>query len=787
MADVHFQVAKHDLSILDPSTGNTIGFVLSKDEQGNPFYQELDGQALVDLYSTSPTQISTNPEEELILGTSSYHAGFGLQYGDLKDPYRYFQSYNMFMWQKGVAMAGWDSTALTVDQITWTSPTGHVDGGSVWANETNAYDDNTGTYATDTAVGQNTYTDYLELTMSSADITGVRVWGSCEAATVLSGMDVDIYYGSAWHDVFEGTCLEDAWNYFVCQASAVTAMRVRIKHNDSDPHDLYLHEADFGVVTSGGTKGVPYVHADFDDKMFVGCDDTLFVLDSTGAKIQPIYTFGANITALQPFQIAGVDYLFVALGTGTAYEYFGTMTGNTARLVTSTATDNKFKYFAWVNTTVDTLYGAVEDDGTNTIRSTVNPLNGGTAWSAQTIVGDAATAITNLLEKDGALLIDKEDMPYYLDSSGNVQKDLAPECISGKSTHSGKNSTVWQGVYYRPTGDQALLSSGKYSDGSIGYNQWIQPSKFTSNNSDFSGQVEACAGDEEFLYVATDNDTKVEIWQTREEVIDGSRRVWHPIHELTLSGVETMWVSSVYKKRLWIASTNSSDSIYYLPLPTKYGDLTSDDERNFKDGAYFVTPFYDGGFPKDTKALIKVTATLGHAYDANIYFECHYQKLGDSSWTDMGDLKGSATSRTHTLYITSSTSSPMFRFKLVAKTDDSNKTPELLGFSAKCLLYPDVKDLVLMKVRVGQNTLDKNGQPYSSNYELQKTCLDNVKAATYTVTIKEYIVEKGSGTTFYGKRLPLPRNVPWRRPVKKEKGRDVEWEYTLLFLKVPRS
>ena len=42
---------------------------------------------------------------------------------------------------------------------------------------------------------------------------------------------------------------------------------------------------------------------------------------------------------------------------------------------------------------------------------------------------------------DGALLIDKEDKPYYLDSSGNVQRDLAPECESGKSTHSGKRRT----------------------------------------------------------------------------------------------------------------------------------------------------------------------------------------------------------------------------------------------------------------------------------------------------------------------------------------------------------
>ena len=368
----------------------------------------------------------------------------------------------------------------------------------------------------------------------------------------------------------------------------------------------------------------------------------------------------ADITCLTPFQVSGTDYLMICLGTSTSYEYI-----TTAEVFTvSNATDKTYQFAAWVKTTSPTMYA---NDGDNTVRSTVNPLNGGTAWSAQTVIGFSSDAFTWLTDKDGALLAWKEDMPYYLDSSGDEKQDLALECKSGKSTHSGKNGTIWQGEAFAPIGDQALIRIGTS-------NSWIQPSKFINNSTTFSGQVEACAGDTEWLYTATDNSTKVEILKGRSETIDSvTSWRWHPIHELTLTGVETMWISTVYKKRLWISSTNSSDSLYYLPLPTKYGDITNDSNAVFKTDTYFIDSWLHGDFKSTDKALIKIEATLGHAWDNLIYFECHMQKLGDSSWTDMGDLKGSATTRKHTLYRTVSTTSTMFRFKFVVKTDDTSK------------------------------------------------------------------------------------------------------------------
>ena len=96
MAD-YFQRSRHDIKITDPSTSNTVGFVIKR-ENGVPAYQELDGKALADFYkSDNPTQVSTDPEENLVIGQCDFSAGFGKEYYDSDDPKRYFKSIGLDM------------------------------------------------------------------------------------------------------------------------------------------------------------------------------------------------------------------------------------------------------------------------------------------------------------------------------------------------------------------------------------------------------------------------------------------------------------------------------------------------------------------------------------------------------------------------------------------------------------------------------------------------------------------------------------------------------------------
>jgi hypothetical protein len=687
------------------------------------------------------------------------------------------------------------------------------------------------------------------------------------------------------------------------------------------PQDTYTY---FDALTFP-TTGTRACHADFDDDMVFSQGCLLLRVNNSTSAVTYQGAFPSTITDLVPFQVSGADYLIVFLGTSASYYYMDTAEAFTL----STAVVKTFQFGAWVNTTADTLYA---NDTNNSIRSTTNPLNAGVAWSAATTVGADANDIIDLRDKDGALLIEKEDMPYYLDSSGVVKKDLAPECASGISSHSGKNSTIWLGEYFRPTGSQSLLRIGTS-------NEWIQPSKFTTNNSDFTGQVDAVCGDEEWLYtlarqsnniitngnfennittwtepgagataaqsstqakigtyslaltrsgadcnvgqaisspisyqgktltlgawvyatvasrarlaiagdvsgtlyssyhsgvagwefltvsISLTTDTAIMAYLTlsngdttayfdgvvcivnssidtptnpyyfpeslkllcgREETIDDTTSwVWHPIACIPLNSCETAWISNVYKKRLWISSTDQYDSLYYMNLPTMYGDITGDANRSFLTNSSFITPWLHGDFKRDSKSAVKVTATLGHAYDANIYWECHLQKLGDTSWTDLGDLKGSASSRTPSLYISTATTSSMFRLKFVAITNSTSSTPILLDYAIKTLLYPDIKNIVFMKLRLGETNLDKNGQPDPCSFGLKKTCLANLRTATWVITVTQYF-DISSGTSFYGRLLPLPQSTDWswRKPVYKDNG-SVEWEYNVLLLKVP--
>jgi hypothetical protein len=765
-----YKPSAHDIAIVDPVSGLKYGLVLKRDDNNEPYWREMDTKSLADYFTTSPTQYSTDPEKSLVLGQTDWSAGAGLEYEDTEDPKRYFNSIGMDLRHKGMAMAGWTATAVTkpdAHTVGYVSPASGS--GTSWTDIAYCYDGDTDTNAICSLNGSS-WGNYLELECDEHHYCDAIRFSATYDASSISKIDIDVSIEGSWVDVYEGSY--DTHTYVtknLTSPAIIQKCRVRFYNTHVSGQYAGLYELDFHIADYA--VGVPACHATFNDDEYVSFGTYLAKLNVTGDEFTRVRMFPANITALVPFQISGTDYLFIFLGTSNAYWYM-----TTAEVFTeSTLTTKSFQYGAWVNTTVDTLYA---NDSGNTIRSNANPINGGDEWSSQTIVGSAADAITHMEELSGALLIDKEDMPYYLDSSGNVQKDLAPECVSGRSTHSGKNSTIWQNVYYRPTGDQALLASGTV-------NEWIQPARYTTNNATMSGQVEACAGDEEWLYVVTDNSTAVEVQCTREQSVDGdTRRVWHPLYELTLAGCETAWISTVFQKRLYISSTSVSDSLYYIPLPTKYGNITSDDNRVFKTGTYFETAYLHGGFPTEDKAIIKLTCTMGHTYNAGRYFNVNYKLLGDSTWSATTlKFDGSSSSMIETQYFevaNTSRVSPMIRLKFTAVTDDTDYTPILLDYKIDTVLTAPVNKVYWAKVRVGDGVSNLEGTD-SNKYSDVKTCLERARANTWVTEIRDM-----DGNTRYVKLLPnQSSDNPFRKPVRKEKNKVIEWEYNLLMLDIP--
>lgn len=141
------------------------------------------------------------------------------------------------------------------------TPTGFVDPDTQWTDEANAYDNNTGTFSTEAAVGINSWSSYLELTRSSTLSNAVRYYADIGAYDVNDLIDVDVYYTGAWHDVYQGNFAEDTWEEKLIPAGAqfITAARVRFYNNNAGTQSAELNELDLDwsprVVATGVSSG----------------------------------------------------------------------------------------------------------------------------------------------------------------------------------------------------------------------------------------------------------------------------------------------------------------------------------------------------------------------------------------------------------------------------------------------------------------------------------------------------------------------------------------------------
>lgn len=128
----------------------------------------------------------------------------------------------------------------------WVSPTGNEDPNGTWHDEPQAYNNDVWTGAYCDAHGTDTWSDFLVLTTPRIWCSGVRYW--MHSAFIIpdnyNKIDIDLYYNSAWHDLYEGTYaqgLNPTWvDKHLTSPQYVSAMRVRYFNHDWNPR---LHEA----------------------------------------------------------------------------------------------------------------------------------------------------------------------------------------------------------------------------------------------------------------------------------------------------------------------------------------------------------------------------------------------------------------------------------------------------------------------------------------------------------------------------------------------------------------
>ena len=743
---------KFDIGILRQDGSTKIGLMLKRDKNDTPSYQVFDDEYLAQQYFTGEASYaSLPPEKELVMRQDDWRSGLGLEFYDSSDPKRYHKSTMDLRW-RGVAMAGVTSTAIAMPAPPSLSPGGVSSLNAYWT---------TG----DHSVAATTW---------AATWAGRRFTFSATNASSDTGNGTVTAYIVAGGVAFTGNTVT------IGDTSTVTGTIPSGSTNLVCGVTIGVENTTVSGSTVSATNtaiGAGTCIADFNSLLYFSFGVYLYKLNVTGDGFTLVAELWAAITDLATFTVSGTPYLFIAVGLSNTYCYMGT----NQIIVVSTAAVTQFSYF--VNNIsaagAATMWGS---DGVNTIRSTTNPLNGGVAWSGQTVVDVSYETITGLHSLAGALYISKTDNMYYLTSAGAVQYDLAPE-LSNLTRYStnGKNTISWLGNLYMPYGDYSLLESNS------GVNTWVSPTESVTNASEYGGQVFALAGDDAFLYAITDNSTKVEVLAGRWETIEGNTTwVWHCINETTLTGCSKAHVSVVYQKRLWFLSTSSSDSVYYIALPISYTDPQTYTNRNFLTGTTMETPWLHGNFKSTVKGYTKLELVMGHTFNAGVYFTVKYKKLGDSSWTTIGDFTGSTTSMTQSRYIPvdSSLNNPtatMFKLQFTAVTNSTSTTPALLAYHLTGVLYPNQREIITCKVVCSNEIQLKDGTIDHGSYDTIIATLDEARAAQYPITIYDI-----NGNTQRVKMLST-ENTPRWTITRNEKTRTFEREYNLLMQIIPLS
>lgn len=140
---------------------------------------------------------------------------------------------------------------------TWISPTGYIDADSKWDDEEKAYDGDTATKATVTVVA-GAWSSYLILTVNAVNIDKVK-FHALNVEGEGTKIDVDIYYGDAWHDVYEGDFSDRVWveKDVVAGTQLISKARVRFYPGTVTPYPNWeLNEFQFNTAEVTPQEGI---------------------------------------------------------------------------------------------------------------------------------------------------------------------------------------------------------------------------------------------------------------------------------------------------------------------------------------------------------------------------------------------------------------------------------------------------------------------------------------------------------------------------------------------------
>jgi hypothetical protein len=216
--------------------------------------------------------------------------------------YSWVARYDGYGWQ-----VMWEASIL--DE--YVSPTSTTDTDNAWTDDGNTWDDNIATAATTTvltaAVGK-----YLEMNIASTVCDGVELYVSDARSYPANYMEVDVYYGAAWHSVYANAYTRAAYTVIEFPQQAITAVRARFTNGGALTETFSIFEVKFHKrysnqsMTSGIVSDVVARRLWFDvngDVFYIPLQDynllpkknTAYTYAASAFHITPWYSFDSFV------------------------------------------------------------------------------------------------------------------------------------------------------------------------------------------------------------------------------------------------------------------------------------------------------------------------------------------------------------------------------------------------------------------------------------------------------------------------------------------------------------
>ena len=374
----------------------------------------------------------------------------------------------------------------------------------------------------------------------------------------------------------------------------------------------------------------------------------------------------------------------------------------------------------------DSVYKITEN--VHHIRSNDNPINGGSAWSAATTIGDSSSPITGLVGVGTNIYVVKTDGLYKYDGTTVTEIDTALR--AWRHPDFGRGSFKFKDNIMIPKGTGGMLRYDVTDD----VMHDVSLEDIMPDRTELHGRV--CAGwsepDRFFILVHESANTKYHVLMAIETSRTTPDFAWHHIGEVSYTTstdpdhvnlmVESVPSGSETHHRLWIGveSTGSNLYPYYYPMTDDVDDnYTNDGDANV------VTAVWNAKFSDVDKLLDDITCTTancGAAESTNAYIEVQYRVDGGSwTWITGTQTTSQLTSSPQTLTFASGVNGKLIELRFLFRDAASDTTTTLNGaindsttsvvytgsdvFSVGDIIRIDSEYMDVTAVNAGTNTL----------------------------------------------------------------------------------